>query len=88
MSAPQGLAEKLTDIADFLALDGTPERQQEANDLTDAARRLHELEREVARLREAIEDAPHNSFCGAPSSSGSQVFKCRCWKASALEGKP
>lgn len=36
------------------------------------------------RIAAILDDAPHADYCGAPSSSGSQVFECRCWKAEAL----
>src|SRR3990167_10421223 len=46
--------------------------------------RVEELERQLAAAREAIEDAPHAGYCGVPSSSGANVYECRCWKAEAL----
>ena len=46
--------------------------------------RVEELERQLAAAEEAIEDAPHAEYCGAPSSSGAEVYECRCWKAEAL----
>src|SRR3990167_6936130 len=46
--------------------------------------RVEELERQLAAAKEAIEDAPHAEYCGAPSSSGAEVYECRCWKAEAL----
>src|SRR3990167_39665 len=46
--------------------------------------RVEELERQLAAAKEAIEDAPHAGYCGAPSSSGAEVYECRCWKAEAL----
>lgn len=39
----------------------------------------------IEEVAASVEDAPHADHCGAPSSSGSQVFKCRCWKAEAEE---
>ena len=46
--------------------------------------RVEELERQLAAAKEAIEDAPHAEYCGVPSSSGAEVYECRCWKAEAL----
>ena len=45
------------------------------------------LEREVTRLRKAIEDAPHGELCA--SHDGYLIFghKCDCWKRNALEAK-
>lgn len=34
-------------------------------------------------LAAIIDDAPHAEYCGAPSSSGAEVYSCRCWKEKA-----
>jgi hypothetical protein len=43
---------------------------------------------EIERLRAAIMDAPHDSFCSSVGHGpASETNPCDCWKRKALEGE-
>lgn len=57
--------------------------QDEANDIL--TKHKAEAEAHVARLREAIERAPHGEDCDYWIAGS---YNCNCWKAEALQGEP
>jgi hypothetical protein len=47
------------------------------------------MQEEIARLRKAIEKAPHSQLCAWLQSEEvlGVVYHCDCWKKAVLEGK-
>jgi hypothetical protein len=56
-------------------------REKEINECH-TCQRHKELEAEVAKLRKAIEDAPHEDACGYWDRCNPE--ECHCWKKEAL----